>query len=81
MNDSLKLLVVFALIPVLMFSMFGFVATFQATAVEEGAGVGRLMQRMCCGMLVVCCLAAMARLASHRKVTFARDSRPGATGG
>ena len=73
MSDSGKLLSVLALTPVLIFSVFGFLATFEPVSVDEIAGAGPWLQRVLCAGLALGSLALMGRLASQRCRPLARN--------
>ena len=63
MSDSGKLLAVLAVIPVLIFSLYGFMATFEPPPVEEAMTGWRGLQRVICGSALLGSLAFLAWLA------------------
>jgi len=66
MSDSVKLIAVLAAIPVLIFSLYGFLATFEPVGLEEVITGSRMLQRVICGGALFASLGFMAWLAvSH----------------
>jgi len=66
MSDSGKLIAVFAVIPILIFSLFGFLATFEPVPLDEAMTGWRILQRVICGGALFGSLAFMVWLTGPR---------------
>lgn len=74
MSDSSKLISILVVIPVLIFSLYGFLATFEAVPFEESVTGWRTFQRVVCGGAMLGALGFMAWLAMPRLLPWWRPA-------
>ena len=62
-GDSVKLFSALAVIPILIFSLYGFLATFEAVPLDEAVTSWRMVQRVICGAALLASFCFMGWLA------------------